>query len=128
MITNTSNIYKINDKEPAYLSKTGVACVAGEKYPLYIPRLMPKISSGVPTIGAVTSKGTLCFKNAPECRILTATLIKTQNYLDVPFERNKSWDGLATELEDGTKIVSKNTKVVCNCPSNSISDLTFSND
>ena len=122
------NIFKIKDKEPAYLSKTGVACSAGEKYPVYIPHLMPKINFGIPTTSIIQSKGTLCFKNSPECRVLTASVIKTQNYLDIPFERNKSWKGQSSVLKDGTEIISKNTKVICNCPSNSISDMTFSND
>ena len=128
MVTNTNNIFKIKDKEPGYLSKTGVACKTGETYPLYIPHLMPKIKQGIPTISTIQSKGTLCFKNASGCRVLTASKIKTQNYLDVPYERNKSWVGQARVLEDGTQIISQNTKVICNCPSNSISDLTFSND
>lgn len=128
MITNTKNIFKIKDKEPAYLSKSGIAPTANKTYPLYIPHLMPKITFGEPVIGAISSKGTVCFKNAPECRILTATLIKTQNYLDIPFERNKSWEGQGKKNEDNTYGINKNTKVICNCPSNSLNDMTFSND
>ena len=128
MITSTRHIFKIKDNEPAYLSKTGVACNAGEKYPVYIPHLMPKINFGNPVISILKSRGTLCFRNASECRVLTATMIKTQNYMDIPFERNKSWKGQSTILDDGTEIIHKGTKVICNCPSNSISDMTFSND
>jgi len=127
MVTNTNNIFKIKDKEPAYLSKTDVACTAEQKYPLYIPRLMPTIQQGEPVVSAVTSSGTLCFKNDGGCMILAAPLIKTQNYLEIPFERNKSWKGQSV-IQGGAEIIFKDTKVMCNCPSNSISDMTFSND
>jgi len=128
MLTDTKHIFKIKDKEPAYLSKTGIAPTVGKTYPLYIPHLMPKIKMGEPKTGAVFSKGVICFKNAPECKILTATLLKNQNYLDVPFERNKSWEGQGIKNPDNTYTINKNTKVICNCPSNSLNDLTFSND
>ena len=128
MITNTSNIFQIKETETGYLSKSGVACKAGETYPIYIPRLMPLIKSGNPTTNAVSSRGTVCFKNDSSCKVLTATLMKTQNYIELPFERNKSWKGQATEDDDGIERVSKNTKVVCKCNTNSISNMTFAND
>ena len=128
MITNINNIFKINDKEPAYLSKTREICKSGEVCPLYIPRLMPGIEFSEPEVSNIFSKGTLCFKNAPQCRVLTATVIKTKNWLEIPFERNKTWEGQTFTDDKGTECISFGTKVTCNCPTYSLNDMTFSND
>ncbi len=128
MITNISNIYKIKDNEPAFVCETSGICKAGEKYPLYIPQLMPKINFRIPKIETIRSRGTLCFRNAPRCRILTASVIRTQNYLNIPFERNKSWDSQYDIDDAGNKFIRKGTRVICKCPTSSIKDMTFSND
>ena len=128
MITNTKHIYKFKPQEPAYLSKTDVPCEAGQSYPIYISRLMSGINFGDPEESLIHSKGTLCFRNAPGCRVYTNQIMKTQNFLDIPFERNNSWEGLTIELEDGTILIPQNTPVVCHCPDNSVSNMTFSNN
>ena len=127
MITNTKFIYNIKTREPAYLSKTGHPIHAGQTYPIYIARLMSGISFGEPEISNVYSRGTLCFRNAPGCRIYTADLLKTQNYLDIPFERNNSWEGLKVIKKDKSEWIMQNTPVVCHCPDNSLSNMTFTN-
>ena len=101
MITSTKHIYKFKQQEPGYLSKTGVPCEAGQTYPIYISRLMSGINFGDPEESLVHSKGTLCFRNAPGCRVYTSQIMKTQNFLDIPFERNNSWDDLRLNWKMG---------------------------
>ena len=129
MITSTNNIYKLKEREIGYLSKTGVACKAGEPYPIHIPKIMPSISSGVPAKSVEISKGPLVFKNAPTCKVLADRSLVTQNYLSIPFERNKDWgEDQASMQPDGVKLVQKRTQVTCNCKNNLTSGMTFSND
>ena len=134
MITNINRMFKIQEQEMGYLCTEREACKAGEKYPIYIPRLMPSISFGEPTTGTISSQATTVFLNAPGCRVLASRILKTRNYLEIPFERNKEWGDdqvNITKDKDGkiiSKILKNKTKVRCNCKTNVIDDMTFSND
>lgn len=134
MLTNIKNIFDIKEKEIGYLSQEKEVCKHGEKYPIYIPRLMPKITFGEPVVKTVSSNGTLVFKNSPECRVLTDRILHIKNSLSIPFERNKSWtdDQINVYKNNKDEVVSKTisakTQVICNCKTDLISDMTFSND
>lgn len=128
MITSTKNIFELKEKEIGYLSKTGKACSSGQTYPIYIPRLMPKIKQGPPIISIKSSKGATSFLNAPGCRIFASPILRSKNYIEVPFERNKSWKGQSTENENGEEIISEGIKVTIHCGDSSFKNMTFSND
>jgi hypothetical protein len=119
MITNTSNIFEFKTKETGYIAKACAAPEAGEKREIYIPRLMPNIKSGTPKTSTLSSRGNLVFKNAPACKVQAATVLKSQNYIMVPYEKNKTWDD--PEIKSMTQIT-------CNCKNNTIAGITFSND
>ena len=134
MLTDLKRIYPIQEQEIGYLSTGKEACKSGEKYPIYIPRLMPSIPFGEPKTTTIASQGTLVFLNAPECKILSSKILKSRNYIEIPFERNKEWgnDQVNIKKDEEGNIISKTlnakTKVRCNCKTNVINDMTFSND
>ena len=129
MVTSTKNIFELQEKEIGYLSKTGVAPVTGETYPIYVPRLMPKLKQGPPVISVKASKGLTSFLNAPGCRILASATLRSKNYVDVKFERNKSWKGqYIEEFPDGGGIIPEGIKVTVHCGDSSFKNMTFSND
>ena len=66
----------------------------GDPMKLHIPELMTKISSGTPKISTVQVKGGTILKNAPECKPLLKTTLKSQNYLTLDCAKNTNWDGI----------------------------------
>lgn len=81
-----------------------------------------------PKVTVLPSTGALVFRNAPACRIVVNRLLHSQNYLEIPYERNKSWKGQAKENKDGTFTVTQKTKVTINCKNYLPDGMSFSND
>ena len=85
----------LNDKTfTGTISKKMKTPAPGDPMKLHIPELMTKISSGDPKISTVHVKGTTILKNAPECKPLLKTTLKTQNYLTLDCAKNTNWDGI----------------------------------
>lgn len=123
-ITSLKYLYQLQKKETGYVTAPSYPCRAGGTLPIYIPRLMPYIDNGPPMISMVSSKGQAVFKNASECMPMPIQILETQNYINPKFENNKEWT--PNLLAGG--LVPRKTKVDCNCHSNAISTMTFSND
>lgn len=124
-ITSLAYLYKLKSEEIGYTVSDHVNITATQTLPVYIPRLMPEITSGPPAELPVTSLGSMVFLNAPEIRPIAEQVLISQNYLEPKFERNKSFgkDQLVNE-----KIIPKKTKLEIHCKTNVISQMTFSND
>ena len=85
----------LNDKTfTGTITKEMKTPAPGDPMKLHIPELMTKISSGDPKISTVHVKGTTILKNAPECKPLLKTTLKTQNYLTLDCAKNTNWDGI----------------------------------
>ena len=123
-ITSLKHLFQLQKKETGYVMTYSSPCKAGGTLPIYIPRLMPKIDNGEPTVSVVSSKGRSVFKNDASCMPAPYDVLETQNYINPRFENNKMWT--PNLLVAG--LVPRKTKVDCNCHSNSISTMTFSND
>ena len=128
LVTNSNAIYPLQTTEVGYLSKTGIAPIAKKTYPIFIPRIMPKMKLDTPKVTVLSSSGALVFKNAPTCKIVVSRVLQSQNYLDVPYERNKSWKGQAKENLDGSFTVTQKTKINVNCKNYLPDGMSFSND
>lgn len=123
-ITSLKYVYELQKRETGFVMENSAPCNAGGTLPIYIPRIMPKINNGKPEIKKVYSKGKSVFANDPSIMPEPYTILDIQNYINPRFENNKTWT--PNLLVHG--MVPRKTKVDCNCHSNSISNMTFSND
>lgn len=124
-ITSLAYLYTLKSEEIGYTATNHVKITATQTLPMYIPRLMPDITSGEPTETPVTGLGSMIFLNAPEIRPMAEQTLITQNYLSPKFERNKSF---GSDQLVGDNIIPRKTKLEVHCKTNVISQMTFSND
>lgn len=129
-LTNLKAVFTLNSSEIAYFIKDGKAPSRGQKYPLYVPRLMPGITMGIPTTTKIATRGNSVFKNSPQCAIRSdATMIST-NYLEATFEGNSKWTSHQATIDPsaGTTLVKSGLKVTCHALTNVVDDMTFTNN
>lgn len=123
-ITSLKNLFQLQKTETGYVMDISSPCEAGGTLPIYIPRIMPKIDNGKPTTSMVSTAGKSIFKNDQSCMPQPSDVIETQNFLNPRFENNKKWT--PNLLSYG--MVPRKTQVDCHAHSNSIGNMTFSND
>lgn len=124
-ITSLQYLFKLKSEEIGFTMESHKPVNATQTLPMYIPRLMPNISNGNPTITPTSSLGSLVFLNAPEILPIALPTLNTQNYLEPKFERNKSF---GKDQLDKDGMIPRKTKLEIHCKSNVISHMTFSND
>lgn len=128
-LTSLDSIFTLNASEIAYFIKDGKAPSRGQKYPLYIPRLMPGITMGVPTTTKIATRGNSVFKNSPQCAIRADSTMISTNYLEATFEGNSKWTASQASIDPskGTAMVTAGLKVTCHALTNVVEDMTFTN-
>lgn len=126
-VTNFKNTFQVNGSEYAYTTTDHAMIKPGESIPLYVPSLMPNVSSGSPKITPKTTKGTKVFKNSAKCKPVAKRVIKVQNYITPSFSRNQTWRGLRKEGSSGYYIPRK-SKVVCTSLTSTPKKMNFGTD
>lgn len=126
-ITNFTHRYKLNGLEYAYTTVDHSLIEPGESIPLFIPTIMPNISSGEPKISPAVTKGTTLFRNAPACRPAAKRVLHTQNYLTPSFSRNQTWKGIAKKRGE-EEYVPRKSRVLCTNTSSTPKKMNFGTD
>lgn len=129
----SSNIkkWKLEDQEIAfYAPKHGSSSDSPLK--VYIPKLCPMISSGIPKDNPPSILSTSCYANASECKPIVSSKIKTKNYLEIEmmpnqkFKNDHFWQGdkMVVEIRNGniydmriTNKIDESHESFPNCPS-----------
>lgn len=126
-ITSLKHRYNMNGLEYAYTTVDHSVIDAGSSIPLFVPAIMPNISSGEPKITSKVTKGATVFKNAPACRPAVNRIVRTQNYLSPSFSRNQSWEGISKK-RGHEEYIPRKSMVLCTSVSSSPKKMTFGTD
>ena len=124
-ITKMNSKTFIDTNERGVTSKERPPVSAGETMEIFIPKLMPYMNSGTPTIKSTITKGSMVFVNDSSCKPNVPTIVRSQNYISPKFENSASWSGIIDPSDPNPKVPA-GTPVVVKFTSGNIQNPTFS--
>lgn len=122
-ITKMQTKQFIDTNERGVTSKTQPPVSGGQPMEIFIPKLMPYMTSGSPVTKSTITKGSMVFVNDASCKPNVPQVVKSQNYISPKFENNASWSGIVDK--DNPKVPA-GTAVVVKFTSGNIQNPTFS--